>query len=107
MKDLGYEYINLDDCWADTSRDAEGRLQPQPKQFPSGMAALADYVHNLGLKLGLYTCVGTQTCKKGRPGSYGNFDIDAQTFADWGIDFVKADFCHVPGNESGHTQVWR
>ena len=98
-------YVNLDDCWADTSRDSQGRLQGQPKQFPSGMKALADYVHDKGLKLGLYTCVGTETCKKGRPGSYGSFDLDAETFAEWGVDFVKADFCHVPGNESGHTEV--
>mmetsp|Transcript_11772 Transcript_11772/g.14224 ORF Transcript_11772/g.14224 Transcript_11772/m.14224 type:complete len:428 (+) Transcript_11772:68-1351(+) len=104
MKELGYEYINLDDCWADSSRDENGKLQGQPKQFPSGMKSLADYVHSKGLKLGLYTCVGTETCKKHRPGSYGHFDIDAQTFADWGIDFVKADFCNVPSNESEHTQ---
>jgi alpha-galactosidase len=104
MKELGYEYINLDDCWADGSRDENGKLQGQPLQFPSGMASLADYVHSKGLKLGLYTCVGTETCKKRRPGSYGHFEIDAQTFADWGVDFVKADFCSVPANETGHTQ---
>lgn len=100
LKDLGYTYVNLDDCWAAKERDDQGRLQGEPKQFPSGMAALADYVHGLGLKLGLYTCVGTETCKYGRPGSYGHFDIDAQTFADWGVDQVKADYCHRGGNET-------
>ena len=97
MLAAGYEYVNLDDCWADKDRDADGRLQGQPNQFPSGMKALADYVHARGLKIGLYTCIGTETCKKNRPGSFGNFEIDAATFADWGIDLVKADFCHVPG----------
>ena len=100
LKDLGYEYVNLDDCWAAKERDDQGRLQGAPQQFPSGMAALAEYVHGLGLKIGLYTCVGTQTCKYGRPGSYGNFELDAQTFADWGIDQVKADYCHRSGNET-------
>ena len=57
---LGYIYVNLDDCWSDTERDANGNLQPAPLQFPSGMAALADFIHGLGLKLGLYTCIGTQ-----------------------------------------------
>lgn len=60
------------------------------------MHALAQYVHSKGLKIGLYTCIGTQTCRKGRPGSYEHFDIDAQTFNDWEIDFVKADNCNVP-----------
>jgi len=89
--------VNLDDCWSDTKRDAQGRLQPVQWQFPSGMKALADYVHSKGLKLGLYTDVGTETCRGGRPGSYGHYDIDAQTLAEWGIDFVKADNCHNPG----------
>ncbi|GMH88012.1 hypothetical protein TrVE_jg2386 [Triparma verrucosa] len=83
LVDLGYEYINLDDCWADHSRTDEGRLQPSPL-FPSGMAHLADYIDSAGMKLGLYTCVGTKTCKYNRPGSYGHFDVDAQTFAEWG-----------------------
>jgi len=100
MKDLGYEYVLLDDCWADHNRDAEGRLQPQPTQFPSGMKALADYIHSKGLKFGLYTCVGTYTCKQKRPGSYNHWDIDAQTFADWEMDFVKADNCFKPDNET-------
>ena len=62
------------------------------------MKELADYVHSKGLKIGLYTCVGTLTCKFGRPGSYGHFDDDASTLAEWGIDFVKADNCHHAPN---------
>jgi alpha-galactosidase len=102
LYDLGYKYILLDDCWADTSRDAQGRLQPNPEQFPSGMKALADYLHEKDLYMGLYTCVGTQTCHGGRPGSYGKWDIDAATFASWGIDMVKADNCHRPSNTTPH-----
>jgi len=98
---LGYNYVNLDDCWSDTKRDAQGRLQPVQWQFPSGMKALADYVHVRGLKLGLYTDAGTETCRGGRPGSYGFYDIDAQTMAAWGVDFVKADYCHRPPGVPG------
>lgn len=101
MVALGYKWVLLDDCWADTSRDANGELQPSPKLFPNGMEFLARYVHKHDMKLGLYTCVGTQTCKKGRPGSYGNYETDAKTFAKWGVDMVKADYCHKPSNESG------
>jgi alpha-galactosidase len=100
MVEMGYKWILLDDCWAHTERDENDELQPSPKLFPSGMPALADYVHNLGMKLGLYTCVGTETCKKGRPGSYGHYETDANTFAKWKIDMVKADNCHRPSNES-------
>lgn len=82
-------------------RDENGELQPMPDFFPSGMKALADYVHERGMKLGLYSCVGTETCKRNRPGSYGNFQTDANTFAKWGIDMVKADYCNKPGNETG------
>ena len=100
LKDLGYKWILLDDCWADTERDANSRLQPAPKQFPAGMEDLVSYVHNLGLKIGLYTCIGTETCKKGRPGSYGHYEIDAQTFADGQVDMVKVDNCNKPGHET-------
>lgn len=68
MVTYGYNWILLDDCWADHERDADGKLQPNPYQFPSGMKNLARYLHLKGLKLGLYTCVGTETCKKNRPG---------------------------------------
>lgn len=98
---LGYKWILLDDCWSDTERDANGELQPSPKLFPSGMKALADYVHERGMLLGLYTCVGTETCKKNRPGSYGYYTTDAQTMAKWTVDMVKADYCNKPANETG------
>lgn len=101
LAELGYQWLLLDDCWADHDRDADGNLQPAPRQFPSGMKALADYIHGKGLKLGVYTCIGTQTCKKNRPGSYGHYDQDAKTFASWGVDMVKADNCHHPS--SGET----
>ncbi|KAF2078452.1 hypothetical protein CYY_000202 [Polysphondylium violaceum] len=91
MQDAGYEYVNIDDCWA-VSRDSNGVIQADPNAFPSGIAALADYVHSLGLKLGIYTDAGILTCQK-RPGSYGYEAIDAKTYASWGIDYVKEDWC--------------
>lgn len=93
----------LDDCWAAHDRDENGNLQPSP-EFPNGMKYLADYVHERGLKLGLYTCIGTQTCKKNRPGSYGYYDQDAKQFAAWGIDMVKADNCNKPKDTGETTQ---
>ncbi|MDP2436733.1 MAG: glycoside hydrolase family 27 protein [archaeon] len=91
MADLGYRFVNLDDCWSAETRTAAGELQGNPKRFPSGMAALADYIHSRGLFFGLYTCVGTETCRGGRPGSFGYYEQDASTLAGWGVDFVKAD----------------
>jgi alpha-galactosidase len=92
LKDAGYEYVNIDDCWSEMERDAEGRLVPDDVKFPDGIAAVADYVHDLGLKLGIYADAGTQTCA-GYPGSLGYEEIDAQTFADWGVDYLKYDNC--------------
>ena len=84
LRAAGYEYVNLDDCWSARTRDADGNLQPEPRMFPNGMKAVADYVHDRGLKLGLYTCAGTETCKGGRPGSFGNYQRDARTLEGWG-----------------------
>ncbi|WP_188151576.1 glycoside hydrolase family 27 protein [Teredinibacter waterburyi] len=95
MKDAGYEYVNIDDCWHG-ERDANGRIQPDPKHFPSGMKALADYVHKKGLKLGIYSDAGWTTCA-GKPGSRGYEFIDAKTYAEWGIDYVKYDWCATDG----------
>lgn len=106
MVDMGYNWILLDDCWADKSRDENDELQPSPKLFPSGMPALADYVHSKGMKLGLYTCIGTQTCKKGRPGSYGHYETDANTFAKWNVDMVKADNCHHPDTNETQQELF-
>eukprot|EP01121_Diplochlamys_sp_Union-15-3_P020938 TRINITY_DN832_c0_g1_i1.p1 TRINITY_DN832_c0_g1~~TRINITY_DN832_c0_g1_i1.p1 ORF type:complete len:407 (-),score=79.28 TRINITY_DN832_c0_g1_i1:17-1237(-) len=113
MKELGYTYVNLDDCWADT-RDSQGNIQPDPQRFPSGMKALADYIHTKGLKFGLYTCAGTYTCSSGGrdhriPGSYGHYDQDAKTYASWGIDYVKMDWCNTQGLEPQvqYPQMWK
>ncbi|XP_072171001.1 alpha-N-acetylgalactosaminidase-like [Diadema setosum] len=95
-RDLGYEYINIDDCWMAGMRDENGRLYADPTRFPNGMKALADYVHSKGLKLGIYESMGYFTCQH-LPGTYGHIETDAQTFADWGIDMVKMDTCHTAG----------
>jgi alpha-galactosidase len=94
MKDAGYEYINIDDCWQAPERDAGGNIMPHPEKFPSGMKALADYVHSKGLKLGIYSCAGTMTCG-GYPGTRGHEFRDARTYASWGIDYLKFDWCHT------------
>ncbi|KAL1914792.1 uncharacterized protein VTP21DRAFT_7884 [Calcarisporiella thermophila] len=91
----GYEYIVIDDCWQ-SFRDTNGTIHPDYKTFPSGMRALADYVHSKDLLFGLYTDAGIMTCQ-GRPGSLGFEDIDAKTYADWEVDFVKVDNCHNNG----------
>jgi alpha-N-acetylgalactosaminidase len=75
---VGYQYVNVDDCWAELERDSSGRMVPDKKRFPHGISGLADYVHKKGLKLGLYTDIGTNTCG-GYPGSQDHFDIDAKT----------------------------
>jgi len=92
---LGYNYVNIDDCWS-SGRDSNNRLIPDPKTFPNGIKALADYVHGLGLKLGIYSDAGTMTCAQ-RPGSLGFETIDAQTWADWGVDYLKYDNCFDTG----------
>ncbi|KAI3748468.1 hypothetical protein L6452_11548 [Arctium lappa] len=90
----GYEYVNIDDCWAELDRDSKGEFVPKASTFPSGIKALADYVHNKGLKLGIYSDAGTQTCSKKMPGSLGHEEQDAKTFASWGIDYLKYDNCN-------------
>jgi len=95
LKNAGYQYVNLDDCWQ-VSRDTSGVIQPDPKAFPSGMKALADYVHSVGLKFGLYSDAGTKTCG-GRPASLGYEKIDANTYASWGVDYLKYDNCNTDG----------
>ncbi|MCO1581504.1 NPCBM/NEW2 domain-containing protein [Crossiella sp. SN42] len=98
LKDSGYEYVNIDDCWAAPDRDpVTKRLTHHPERFPSGIKALADYVHAKGLKLGIYTSAGTLTCAKTMPGALDHEEIDAQTFADWGVDYLKYDNCNNQG----------
>ncbi|HZT70884.1 MAG TPA: glycoside hydrolase family 27 protein [Terriglobia bacterium] len=92
MKAAGYQYIVIDDCWQ-VSRDANGNIVPDPERFPSGMKALADYVHSKGLKFGLYSDAGTGTCQN-RPGSRGYEFQDARQYAAWGVDYLKYDWCN-------------
>ncbi|KAL9437766.1 hypothetical protein AB3S75_023606 [Citrus x aurantiifolia] len=94
---LGYQYINLDDCWAELNRDSKGNFVPKASAFPAGIKALADYVHAKGLKLGIYSDAGTQTCSKTMPGSLGHEEQDAKTFASWGVDYLKYDNCFNTG----------
>lgn len=93
LKDAGYDYLVIDDCWSEHKRDSEGRLVPDKTKFPKGMKAISDYVHSKGLKFGMYTCAGNLTCA-GYPGSYDHEFTDAQTFASWGVDFLKYDYCY-------------
>ncbi|GHA78486.1 hypothetical protein GCM10007389_35800 [Pontibacter akesuensis] len=95
MRDAGYQYIVIDDCWHG-ERDSLGFIHPDPKRFPSGMKALADYVHAKGLKFGIYSDAGWKTCG-GRPGSRGREFQDAQTYASWGVDYLKYDWCNTEG----------
>ncbi len=92
MKDAGYQYVVIDDCWQ-ISRDANGNIVPDPERFPSGIKALADYIHGKGLKFGIYSDSGTKTCA-GRPGSWGYEFQDARQWAAWGADYVKYDWCN-------------
>ncbi|WP_203996641.1 NPCBM/NEW2 domain-containing protein [Virgisporangium aurantiacum] len=96
LRESGYTYVNIDDCWMASTRDAQGRLQPHPTRFPGGIKALADYVHARGLKLGIYSSAGNNTCQ-GLPASLDHEVVDAQTWASWGIDLLKYDNCGNPG----------
>ena len=97
MQAAGYQYINIDDCWSLTTRDASGNLQADPVKFPNGIKAVADYVHSKGLKFGIYGDRGSSTCA-GYPGSYGHEVQDANTFAAWGVDYLKYDNCAIVGD---------
>ncbi|MFJ5779799.1 NPCBM/NEW2 domain-containing protein [Streptomyces sp. NPDC093094] len=98
LKEAGYEYVNLDDCWALPQRDADGKLVADPVRFPGGIKAVADYVHSKGLKFGIYTSAGTRTCDRlGFPGGLGHEYSDARQFADWGVDYLKYDNCSNQG----------
>ncbi|XP_048465636.1 alpha-N-acetylgalactosaminidase [Rhincodon typus] len=98
-KDLGYQYVNIDDCWSAKKRDNNGKIQPDPERFPNGIKALADYVHSKGLKLGIYGDLGITTCG-GFPGTtLEKVDTDAKTFAEWEIDMLKFDGCNSNSTE--------
>ncbi|MEU3342026.1 glycoside hydrolase family 27 protein [Streptomyces sp. NPDC002144] len=96
MQAAGYAYVNIDDCWMTHNRDSGGHLVPDPAKFPDGIKGTADYVHSLGLKLGIYEDAGTATCA-GYPGSLGHESTDAQSFASWGVDYLKYDNCNNTG----------
>lgn len=101
LKDAGYRYIVVDDCWSKRERNAQtGRLEADPEKFPSGMKAVADYVHDRGLKFGMYSCAGQRTCAD-YPGSFDHEFLDAETFASWGVDYLKYDFCYRPDGVAG------
>ncbi|KFZ07191.1 hypothetical protein V501_06690 [Pseudogymnoascus sp. VKM F-4519 (FW-2642)] len=114
LKDAGYTYVNIDDCWSTSSRDDSGNLVPDPSKFPQGMKSLTDQIHAMGLKFGLYGDAGTKTCA-GYPGSQGHEEQDAKLLASWGVDYWKHDNCYTPCNAgemqtctdpAGNTQTW-
>jgi alpha-galactosidase len=98
MKDAGYQYVVIDDCWQ-VSRDQDGNIVPDPKHFPSGIKTLTDYVHSLGLKFGIYSDAGSKTCA-GRPGGLGHEYQDALKYASWGVDYLKYDWCSTTTQEA-------
>jgi len=93
MKDAGYEYVVIDDCWQ-VSRDSLGFIVCDPVRFPLGIKTLADYVHSKGLKFGIYSCAGDKTCA-GRPAGRGHEYQDALMYAKWGVDYLKYDWCNT------------
>jgi alpha-galactosidase len=93
MKDAGYQYVNIDDCWQ-VSRDASGNIVADPQRFPHGMKAVGDYIHLLGLKFGVYSDSGSKTCA-GRPAGLGHEYQDALQYAAWGVDYLKYDWCNT------------
>ena len=95
LRDAGYEYLVIDDCWSLRERNEAGDLVPDPEKFPNGMKHIADYVHSKGLKFGMYACSGEYTCA-GFPGSYLHEFRDAEKFASWDVDYLKLDNCMKP-----------
>jgi alpha-galactosidase len=105
LNKLGYDYVNIDDCWMQATRDAQGNLQVDTTRFPHGLKWLGDYIHSKGLKFGIYEDAGYETCQ-GAAGSYGHFAQDAKQFASWGVDYVKLDYCNQPLDQfPGKTQA--
>ena len=99
LRDAGYTLLQLDDGWMASGRDKEGKQFADTSRFPNGMKFLADYVHSRGLKIGIYSSNGKKTCA-GYPGGYNHEDLDAKTYAEWGIDYLKYDAC---GDKEGHS----
>ena len=108
LRDVGYNYVNIDDCWMAPQRTADGHLQAHPERFPNGMKAVGDYLHERGLKFGIYSCAGMTTCE-GWPASFGHERVDAADWASWGVDYLKYDFCgleKVPENQKQPQQLY-
>lgn len=106
LRDLGYKYVVIDDCWQKDQRDpVTKRLVPDPIRFPNGMLALSRYCQSKGMSLGIYSDGGNMTCKR-YPGSMGYYELDAQTFAEWEIDFLKFDFCYTTVWEEIHASIY-
>ncbi len=105
LKDAGYDYLVIDDCWQ-IRRDDNGTIVADPERFPSGMKSLGDYIHSKGLKFGIYSDAGTATCQ-GRPGSRGYEFQDARTYAAWGVDYLKYDWCNhgKQNSEASYTTM--
>lgn len=104
LQELGYEYIVMDDCFQLHERDNEtNKIVADPEKFPNGIKHMADKIHDMGFKFGMYSSAGRYTCG-GYPGSLHNEELDAQTFADWGVDYLKYDNCHSEGN-NGNAQI--
>jgi alpha-galactosidase len=98
MRSAGYTWIGIDDCWADDVRAPDGSIQANPSRFPNGILSLTTYLKTLGFKFGIYTSAGDTTCEhsgfnQNIPGSFGHYEQDAATFASWGVDMVKVDWC--------------
>ena len=104
--EAGYDTLTLDDGWMSPVRDENGRLFGNPEKFPGGMKAIGDYLHERGLKFGIYSDAGTHTCA-GFPASYGNERLDAKTFAEWGVDFLKYDYCFAPQGGGKDVVLYR
>lgn len=106
MAKAGYEYVIIDDCWQG-ERNQDGTIRPDSKRFPSGMKAMGDYIHAKGLKFGLYTSAGRKTCEK-RPGSYGYEKQDIQSYVEWGVDYLKLDWCDTDNLQpEAEYRKWR
>ena len=103
LYDAGYRWLGIDDDWhIGQIRPTDGKPKPNPDRFPNGMKAVGDYLHSRGFKFGIYSTAAHQTCDS-KFGSYLHEDTDAQAYADWGVDFLKYDYCHVPSLCLGDT----
>src|ERR1700732_518844 len=98
MKDAGYQYVNIDDCWQ-VSRDSNGNIVADPQRFPDGVKAVGDYIPSLGLKFGVYSDAGSKTCA-GRPGGLGHEYQGALQYAAWGVDYLKYDWCNTTSQDA-------